>query len=228
MPPIPDLDLRAYAVLDPEHCRGRPPAELAAAAARGGATLLQLRAKDMAAGDLADLATAVKQAAAPYGVPLLINDRVEAARAAGADGAHLGAEDMTPLDARKRLGPLAILGVTVHHADEADAVDAEVVDYASIGPVFATGSKQQKDRPIGADGAGILIARIRSRLPRFLCCAISGITHDNAPSVIAAGADGVAVIADLFQADDVEAAARRLRETVDLALADTASQRTPS
>jgi thiamine-phosphate pyrophosphorylase len=116
----------------------------------------------------------------------------------------------------------------VHHAHEADAVDAEIVDYASIGPVFATGSKPQKDQPIGADGAGILIARIRSRLPRFPCCAISGITHETAPAVIAAGADGVAVIADLFQADDVEAAARRLRETVDRALTDTASQRMPS
>jgi thiamine-phosphate pyrophosphorylase len=228
MQPIPDLDLRVYGVLDPARCGGRPPDELAAAAARGGATLIQLRAKDAAFEDLVETATAVKAALARYGVPLLINDRVDVAKAAGADGAHVGAEDVDPLSARHALGPSALLGVTVHRGHEADAVDAAVVDYASMGPVFATGSKDQADPPIGPDGAGLLIARLRRRLPRFPCCAIAGITHENAASVIAAGADGVAAIAELFRADDVEAAARRLRETVDRALVDAGTQRMPS
>ncbi len=214
----PALDLRVYAVLDPSRCRGRPPAALAAAAARGGATLVQLRDKVSTTRELVRLAAAVLDALAPMAVPLVVNDRVDVALAAGAAGVHLGQDDLAPADARRLLGPAAIVGVTVHHGHEAEALDPALAGYAGIGPVFPTASKQPEDPPIGAAGFGRLARRIRDRLPGFPCCAIAGVDHGNAPALLAAGADGVAVISDIFMADDVEAAARRLRGVVDLAL----------
>lgn len=210
-------DLRLYAVLDPERCRGRPLPELAAAAARGGATLVQLRDKRSGTRRQVEHARAVLQVLAPFGVPLLINDRVDVALAAGAHGVHLGQTDLQPADARALVGAGAVIGATVHHPAEARAVDPGLVDYAGIGPVFATGSKDSEDPPIGPDGLARLIGELRRHHPGFPCCGIAGVTHANAAAVIATGADGIAVIADIFMADDVEAAARRLRRIVDQA-----------
>ncbi len=210
-------DLRLYAVLDPERCRGRSLPELAAAAARGGATLLQLRDKRSGTRRQVEHARAVLRALGPFGVPLLINDRVDVALASGADGVHLGQADLHPADARAMVGAAAIIGTTVHHPAEARAVDPSLVDYAGIGPVFATGSKDSEDPPIGPDGLARLIGTLRQHHPGFPCCGIAGVTHRNAAAVIAAGADGIAVIADIFMAEDVEAAARRLRRIVDRA-----------
>jgi len=216
---IPAIDLRVYAVLDPSRCRGRAAAELAAAAAAGGATLFQLRDKRAPARLVAATAWQVQAALAPFGLPLLINDRVDVALAVGAAGVHLGQDDLAPADARRLLGSAAIIGATVHHGPEADLLDAAAVDYAGIGPVFGTGSKADAEAPIGPSGLAALIARTRRERAGFPCCGIAGINHANAASVIAAGADGVAVIADIFMADDVEAAARRLRWIVERALA---------
>lgn len=213
----PPVDLRVYAVLDPTRCRNRSPAAMAAAAARGGATLIQLRDKDTRTCRAIDTARAVLAVLEPFDCPLLVNDRVDVALAAGAQGVHLGQDDMTPADARRLLGARATIGATVHHAGEADRLDARIVDYAGIGPVFATGSKADAEAPIGIDGLAALIARARQARPGFPCCGIAGIDHANAATVIAAGADGVAVIADIFMADDVEAATRRLRRVVDRA-----------
>jgi thiamine-phosphate pyrophosphorylase len=215
----PVLDLRLYGVLDPARGRGRDPAALAAAAALGGITLLQLRDKTTGTRDLVALARAVKAALAPHGVPLLVNDRVDVALAAGAAGVHVGLTDMDPLDARLLLGPDAIIGITVHHAHEAAAVPAGLADYAGLGPVYATASKDPGDPPLGAEGLATLIAGVHGHHPRLPLCGIAGITSENAAAVIAAGADGVAVISDIFMADDVEASARRLRAVVDRALA---------
>jgi thiamine-phosphate pyrophosphorylase len=211
------LDLRLYAVLDPERCRGGSLPELAAAAARGGATLVQLRDKRSGTRRQVEQARAVLQALAPFDVPLVINDRVDVALAAGAHGVHLGQADLHPADARALIGAGAIIGATVHHPAEALALDPSLVDYAGIGPVFATGSKDSEDPTIGPDGLARLIGLLRQHHPGFPCCGIAGVTHANAAAVIAAGADGIAVIADIFMADDVEAAARRLRRIVDRA-----------
>ncbi|MEK0082707.1 thiamine phosphate synthase [Benzoatithermus flavus] len=215
----PPLDLRVYAVLDPTRCRERPLAAMAAAAARGGATLVQLRDKRTRTREVVAAARAVRAALEPFAVPLLINDRVDVVLAVGAAGVHLGQDDMAPEDARRLLGRKAIIGATVHHPDEADRIESGIVDYAGIGPVFVTTSKASEDPPIGPAGLARLVARLHGRLPRFPCCGIAGITHLNAHEVIAAGTDGVAVIADIFMADDVEAATRRLRGVVDEALA---------
>jgi thiamine-phosphate pyrophosphorylase len=212
-------DLRVYAVLDPERCLGRPLERMAAAAARGGATLVQLRDKrPVGARAAIDAGRAVLAALQPFGVPLVVNDRVDVALAAGAAGVHLGQDDMAPEDARRLLGRDALVGATVHHGSEAAALDPGLVDYAGIGPVFATGSKASEDPPIGPAGLARLVGEVRRRASGLPCCGIAGVDHTNAAEVIAAGADGVAVIFDIFMADDVEAAARRLRVAVDHAL----------
>ncbi|MFZ1425210.1 MAG: thiamine phosphate synthase, partial [Geminicoccaceae bacterium] len=150
-------DLRLYAVLDPERCRGRSLPELAAAAARGGATLIQLRDKHGGTRRQVEHARAVLQALAPFDVSLVINDRVDVVMAAEAHGVHLGQADLHPADARALIGAGAIIGATVHHPAEARAVDPSLVDYAGIGPVFATASKDSEDPPIGPYGLARLI-----------------------------------------------------------------------
>jgi thiamine-phosphate pyrophosphorylase len=214
-------DLRVYAVLDPERCRGRPLDRMAVAAARGGATLVQLRDKRPGGIRAAiSAARAVLMALEPFGVPLVDNDRVDVALIVGAAGVHLGQDDMAPEDARRLLGRDALVGATVHHAHEALALDPGLVDHAGIGPVFATGSKTSEDPPIGPAGLARLVGAVRRRALGLPCCGIAGIDHANAAEVIAAGADGVAVLSDIFLADDVEAAARRLRRVVDRALSE--------
>ena len=210
------VDTRVYAVLDPARCRGRPLGEMAEAAARGGATLLQYRDKTGSTRSLIEAAAEIGKALAPFDVPLLINDRVDVALAVGCAGVHVGAEDMPAADARRLLGPDAIVGCTVHSAEEAEGVPGGILDYASVGGVFATVSKHNPQAPIGLEGVRALIAR----LPDLPVCAIAGIDHSNAAEVIAAGADGVAVISDIFMADDVTAATQRLRRIVDAALAE--------
>lgn len=213
------VDLRLYGIVDPERTQGRPLPDLARAAAAGGCTLIQYRDKRGDGRSLVENARALKEALAGTGVPLLVNDRVDVALAAGADGVHLGQSDMHPSDARRLLGRQAIVGLTLKTAAQADELFRLPVDYACIGGVFATTSKDSPDPPIGLDG----LARVafRARLAASVPVgAIAGIDNSNAGAVIAAGADGVAVISALFLADDPAAQARRLRAIVDAALAD--------
>jgi len=216
----PRVDLRVYGILDPSRSGGRPLPELARAAVAGGATLLQLRMKGAETRAMVEIARAVRAAiAAGRSVPLLVDDRVDVALAAGADGVHLGKDDLDPALARSLLGPEAILGVTIHHGSEARAIPPGVATYAGLGPVFPTTSKDPGDPPLGPEGLARLIREVRALHPGLPVCGIAGIDASNAASVIEAGADGVAVISELFMADDVEAAARRLRAVVDAALA---------
>ena len=210
----PEVDLRVYAILDPTRTAGRDPLDCIEAAARGGATLVQLRHKDAETRALVDLARAVIRRLHAFRIPVLINDRVDVALACGAAVVHVGQTDMDARDARRLLGFERIVGVTVHHAHEARAISREGVDYVGIGPVFATSSKDPQDPPIGPSGLG----RILPLLDGVPACGIAGIDHANAASVIGAGARGVAVISDIFMAEDIEAATRRLRAVVDGAL----------
>lgn len=209
-------DLRIYAVLDPARCRGRRLGEMAEAAARGGATLLQYRDKTGSTRRLIEGAGEIGRALAPFAVPLVINDRLDVAMAARCAGVHVGADDMPAAEARRLLGPDAIVGCTVRSADEADALPEAAVDYVSVGGVFATASKNNPEPPIGLGGLRDLMAR----LPTVPVCAIAGIDHTNAAAVIAAGAAGVAVISDIFMAEDVAAATQRLRRIIDAAHAE--------
>ena len=151
-------------------------------------------------------------------VPLLINDRVDVALAAEADGVHIGQDDMAAADARLLLGRSAIIGLSIKTVAQAQAAPLEHLNYVAIGGVYATTSKDNTSTPIGLDGLRAIAAVIRARTPTMPICAIAGINGSNAADVIAAGADGVAVISALSLAADPAVAARDLRASVDAAL----------
>jgi thiamine-phosphate pyrophosphorylase len=213
-----ELDLRVYAIVDPEHAGGRTLPEIARLVAVGGATLIQLRDKISDTRAMIESARAIK-AALPAHVPLLVNDRVDVAIEAGADGVHLGQEDMSIADARDMLGPVPFIGLTIQNIAQARAAPLALIDYVGIGGVYATSSKDNKRAPIGVAGLREIVDVFRSRLGNFPMCAIAGITAQNAAAVIDAGADGVSVISALSLAPDPTAAARELRAVVDAALA---------
>ena len=213
------LDLRLNAIIDPERAGGHDLVALARLVARGGATLVQLRDKKSDTRPMIERARAIKAALAPLGVPFVVNDRVDVALAARADGVHVGPDDMTPADARALLGADAIIGVSIKSVAAAETAPVAVFDYAGIGGVYATLSKEQDNPPIGPDGFARVAAVLRRRAPNVPLVGIAGIEAGNAGAVIAAGADGVAVISALSLAPDPAAAARALREIVDGMLA---------
>jgi len=211
------VDLRLYAIVDPEHAGGHALPDLARALARGGATLIQLRDKMSDTRRMVELARAVK-AVLPCDVPLIVNDRVDVARDAGADGVHLGQDDMSVEEARKLLGPAPFIGLSIKTVEQAEAAPLGILDYVGIGGVFGTTSKNNPNPPIGTDGLRRIVRVFRDRIGNFPMCAIAGINACNAADTIAAGADGVAVISALSLAPDPPAAARELRAIVDAAL----------
>jgi thiamine-phosphate pyrophosphorylase len=215
------VDLRCYAIVDPEVSGGRDLVDLCRMLAAGGATLVQLRDKLSDTRVFVDRARAIKAALGK--VPLLINDRVDVALAIGADGVHIGWDDMAPADARRLLGPDAIIGLTINSPERADATDLSLIDYAGIGGVYGTTSKQTKNKPIGVQGMARVIEALRRRKPGFLACGIAGINAGNAAPVIEAGADGVSVISALSMAPDPKMAAADLLRVVDEALAKRAT-----
>jgi thiamine-phosphate pyrophosphorylase len=212
-------DLRLYALVDPERAGGRDLAELAWLLARGGATLVQLRDKLGSTQTMVETARGIRSRLAPLGVPLVINDRADVAFAAGADGVHLGQDDMAVDDARRLLGPHAVIGLSIKTLEQAAQAPIEHLDYVCIGGVFATTSKDNPDPPIGLAGLRAISATLRGRDPDLPIGAIAGIDASNAAAVVAAGADGVAVISALSLARDPQAAARDLRAIVEAALA---------
>jgi thiamine-phosphate pyrophosphorylase len=214
------VDLRLYALIDPEHAGGHDIVELARLVAQGGATLVQLRDKRSATRLMVDRARDIKAALNAFQVPLLINDRVDVALVCGADGVHVGQEDMAIEDARRLLGRAAIIGLSIKTATQAEAAPLDNLDYVGVGGVFATSSKENPALPIGVAGLSCIADIVRRRAPRFPLCGIAGITLDNASHVISAGADGVAVISALSLDSNPQAAARKMRGVVDAALAE--------
>ena len=212
------LDLRLYAIVDPEVAGGRTLPELARLVA-GQATLVQLRDKHGSTRVMIEEARALREVLEPKGVPLLINDRVDVALAAEADGVHIGQDDMHPAEARALLGRTAIIGLSINTVALAQAAPLELLDYVAIGGVFATSSKDTTKPPIGIAGLREIVRTVRARRAGYPICAIAGIDRSNAGEVIAAGADGVAVISALSLAPEPAAAARDLRAVVDAALA---------
>lgn len=210
----PDLDLSLYICVGPSHCPDGQIVETALAAVRGGVTLVQLRDKTSGTRTMIDCARALVAALTPHGVPLLVNDRVDVALAAGAAGVHLGQEDMDAVDARHLLGPDAIIGLTVKNVAQAEGAPVDVLDYVSFGGVFPTGSKHNPDTPIGIAGLETLVRLLRRRAALPLC-AIAGIDRGNAADVIGAGTDGVCVVSAITHDPDPVGAARAIRRVVD-------------
>ncbi len=199
------IDWSLYLVADAGYAEGRDLPALVEAAVRGGATVVQLRAKDLPARAFAALAGETARRLAPTGVPLLVNDRVDIALACGAAGVHLGQDDLPVPDARRILGPGAVIGVSVNTPEEARRAAAEGADYVGAGPAFATSTKDTPLAVLGPDG----VARIK-RAAGVPVVAIGGITAANAASLAAAGADGVAVVSAVLGSPDPERAAADL------------------
>jgi len=217
-----NVDVRLNAIVDPERANGRSLVDLTRLVVAGGATLIQLRDKHGATRAMIEVARAIKAALAGTGVPLVVNDRVDVALVAGADGVHVGQEDMRAEDARRLLGPNAIIGLSIKSVALANAAPLDVLDYVGVGGVYATTSKDNPNPPIGVAGLADIVAAFRARKRDLPVCGIAGIDATNAAPVIGAGADGVAVISALSMQADPQAAARALRGIVDGAIKERA------
>lgn len=197
--------LRVYVLADRSLAQGRSEEEIARAAARGGATAVQLRGKGCSGRQLYLAGMALRRLTRELGLLFIVNDRVDVALAVDADGVHLGQEDL-PLEAARRLmGRRKLIGISVDTVEEALAAQAGGADYLGAGPVFPTPSKADAGPVLGLEG----LARI-SRAVRIPVVGIGGVNADNAGRVIEAGASGVAVISAVVAAPDVAAATAAL------------------
>ena len=202
-----------YLVTDRPLCLGRSLKSVVTDAVRAGVSCVQLREKTVSTKEFLNLALALKQVLASADIPLIINDRVDIALAAKADGVHLGQTDMPYETARKLLGPKAVIGLSVETwADVTGAQDLDV-DYLGVSPIFATPTKTDTKAPWGLDG----LARIRA-YSRHPLVAIGGLSAANARDIITAGADAVAVVSAICSAKDPFTAARNLVQCVESAM----------
>lgn len=202
-----DLDLRLYVVTDREQAGDRGVPSVVREAIAGGATIVQLRDKHASTRDLVEMARELIAICRPAGVPLLVNDRVDVALVAEADGVHLGQSDMELKDARRLMGNDCIIGVSVR--DEAEVFEAQRdgASYVAANGVWATDTKTDFGVPLGDDGLRRLVAA--SKLPMV---AIGGITVRQAPSLAAAGCAGIAVVSAVMKASNPREAAAALRK----------------
>jgi thiamine-phosphate pyrophosphorylase len=201
--------LTAIVDVDVAARHGWTPVDLARAFIDGGATFLQLRAKNLAADAFLATAAALVELARRHRARVVVNDRADIARLVLADGVHVGQEDLPPAAVRAIVGDAAIVGLSTHTAEQVDRGIIEPVSYVAIGPVFGTTTKVT-----GRDRVGLEMVRAaatRAAAKGLPVIAIGGITLDNAASVLAAGAASVAVISDLLATGDPEA---RVREFV--------------
>ena len=197
--------LRLYAVTDRRWLNGRTLADAVESAIRGGVTCVQLREKSLDGGDLLNEAKQVLAVCRKYHVPLIINDDPQIALACGADGVHVGQQDMSPRILRAMLGPEKIVGVSAATVDEAVQAAKDGADYLGCGAVFATGTKTNT-RPV--DAARLRAVCEASNVP---VVAIGGITAENAPQLRGSGIAGIAVVSAIFAQPDPGAAAVQLR-----------------
>ena len=197
------MNVRVYPITDTQ-ISGISHADQISLLADGGATFIQLREKNRQALDFYDDAKAAFDVARQRGVTVIINDRVDVALALGADGVHLGQDDLPPGAARKLLGNDAIIGYSTHNVAQAIAAATLPVNYIAIGPIFQTGTKVNPDPVVGLEG----LRAVRKAISSKHLVAIGGITEENAAAVIEAGADSVAVISALLSAGPAAISAR--------------------
>lgn len=197
---------RVYPLTDVE-LSGLPHADQVRLLTLGGATLVQLREKQMPALQFYEQA----RAAVKSGVQLIINDRVDIALAVGAHGVHLGQDDMPPEAARRLLGDEAVIGYSTHSVEQAKKALTLPIDYIAIGPIFTTSTKTNPSPTLGLEG----LRAVREAIGNIQLVAIGGISHSNAREVIEAGADSVAVISALLSSpDQISEATRTLIQSL--------------
>lgn len=202
-------DMRLYAVTDRTWLNGESLCSQVEKALIGGATFVQLREKNLDRDIFLDEARQLKTLCRKYGVPFVINDDVEIARLAGADGVHLGQGDMSAAEARNILGDNKIIGVSARTVEQALRAQKMGADYLGTGAVFPTGSKSD------AEVCGVSSLKAVCDAVDIPVVAIGGINESNVLQLKGSGADGVAVISAIFAKSDIASAAKRLRALVE-------------
>jgi thiamine-phosphate pyrophosphorylase len=200
---------RLYGFVDTAYLEKRDPGEVARQLIAGGVDILQVRAKISSHAERVEIAMKALSAASGHGVPVIINDDIDAAFETGADGVHLGQEDWMALGGREeriqQLANMRIVGLSTHSLEQAFAAERDGADYIGVGPVFATGTKP------GAQPVGVELVREVARRVTVPFFAIGGITLTNMGRVLEAGATRVAVVSAILKAPDVAKAAEAFK-----------------
>jgi thiamine-phosphate pyrophosphorylase len=205
---------RLYVICDADVCRdaGWRLVDFAAACLDGGARLLQIRAKHLSSGEFLDATEAIVRLAEPANAVVVVNDRADIARMAGAAGVHVGQEDVSPSQAREIAGVRAVIGLSTHTPGQLEAALKAPVNYVAVGPVFGTATKDTGHPPIGLEA--VKAAAERAAAAGMPLVAIGGITLERAASVIQAGARSVAIISDLLATGDPRRRVEQFLSTV--------------
>jgi thiamine-phosphate pyrophosphorylase len=204
------VDWSLYLVTDRALSLGRSIEEIVLAGVAGGVTAVQVREKECSTREFVALARSLKKLLAPHEVPLLVNDRVDVALAAGADGVHIGQSDMAYCDARALLGADALIGLSIETPEQALEAETCDCDYLGVGPIFPTATKNDAALAWGLERLAELRGTSRHRL-----VAIGGINASNAALAATAGADGIAVVSAICSAPDPAAVAAELRRIIE-------------
>jgi thiamine-phosphate pyrophosphorylase len=205
------IDYSLYLVADTEFVGGRDLVPMVLEAVLGGVSIVQLRAKNLGTRDFLHLALRLSDLLCGLRVPLLINDRTDIALACGADGAHLGQDDLPADAARGLLGKSKIIGISVNTIEEAQEAERLGADYVGLGPIYATNTKDTELPVLGPEGI-----RRMSRRIGIPIIAIAGINAANAVDVMKAGAAGIAVVSAVLGAVDIRSAAGCLKKSIHL------------
>lgn len=205
-----NFDPGLYLVTDRMLSKGRPVELIVEQAVKGGVSMVQLREKECATLDFVNLAIKLKRLLMPLHIPLIINDRLDIALAANADGLHIGQQDMPYPIARRLLGNDKIIGLSVENVDQAKEANKMDVDYIGLSPVFVTDTKPELVHVLGLEGVREITA-----LSRHIQVAIGGINATNAAGVLQAGVHGLAVVSAICSADNPMKAALEIRQKID-------------
>ena len=210
------FDPTLYLVTDTRLCRPRPVADVVRAAVAGGVTAVQVRDKEASRRELLELTRAVRTAVADRpGVAVVVNDAVDVALIAGADGVHVGQEDLPVLEVRRIVGPDLVVGLSVESADDLAAalrLPSGTVDVVGLSPVWATPTKPEAGPGLGLEAVRELAQAAHAG--GLLAVAIGGIDAGRAAAVADTGVDGICVVSDICAADDPETSARLLRSAL--------------
>lgn len=205
-----DFDVSLYLVTDRNLLRaGRDFYDAVEEALQNGVTMLQLREKDISSKEFYEIAVRLKDIAAKYRVPFIINDRIDIALSVDADGVHLGQEDLPCSTARKIMGDNKIIGISAGCVDEAVEAERDGADYIGAGAVFYTGTKKDIGEAIGL----LNLKKIKEAV-KIPVVAIGGIKYSNAPDVMRTGVDGISVVSEIMASDDIGFATRRLKDAI--------------
>ena len=203
------LDYSLYLVTDRSLSKGRTTLDVVRQAVAGGVTCVQLREKHCSTREFMDQARALQPLLKDQRIPLIINDRLDVALAVGADGIHLGQQDMALADARKIVGQTMVIGISAESVADAIRAEQQGADYIGVSPVFATPTKTDTAEALGLEG----IQKIR-RAVAIPIVGIGGVNQRSAAAVLGAGADGIAVVSAIVSADDPKQAAADLKKII--------------